>query len=244
MELPGKNEDYCKQDYWNSRYVSEESYDWFAPYSRFKHLVCRDIQTSDSILMLGCGNSTLSEEMYHDGFRCITNIDFSPVVIDKMAIKHKKCSEMKWLVMDILDMKFPNEAFDVILEKGTIDALMVHEKDPWNVSEETIKKIDKILEQVSNILKPGGKFISITFAQPHFRRPLYAQSKYSWSVCLSSFGDTFHFFYFVMEKGQSLSLKDQHAEEIARQKKLAKDECPHVPLLEEDSDDFLMACEL
>lgn len=52
------------------------------------------------------------------------------------------------------------------------------------------------------VLKQEGKFISITFAQPHFRRTFLTAKEYNWSVQHSSFGDSFHYFVYVMKKGQ------------------------------------------
>ena len=37
--------------------------------------------------MAGCGNSRLSEEMHEDGYKNITNIDISRVVVDQMAAR-------------------------------------------------------------------------------------------------------------------------------------------------------------
>ena len=39
--------------------------------------------------------------------------------------------------------------YDVIMEKGTIDALMVNQPDPWTVSEEMAGTIDRVLSHVS-----------------------------------------------------------------------------------------------
>ena len=60
----------------------------------------------------GCGNSKLSEDMYRDGFRCITNIDYSEVVIENMRDRSPEARSMQWIVMDMTDLKFPNGAFD------------------------------------------------------------------------------------------------------------------------------------
>ncbi|XP_045213380.2 EEF1A lysine methyltransferase 4-like [Mercenaria mercenaria] len=244
MELPANNADYREQDYWDTRYQTEEKYDWFSAYSSFRNLLKNDIKSEDKILMLGCGNSTLSEEMYKDGFKHITNIDFSPVVIQKMADKHSDLQEMSWLVMDICDLRFEPCSYDIVLEKGTLDALMVHEKDPWDTSVETLQKIDSILQQVTSILKPGGKFISITFAQPHFRKPLYACDKYNWDVNVSTFGNSFHFFYFVMEKGKQLSEKDR-INEKERQKRKQERSCEKIVYLKcDDEEEFLFGIDL
>lgn len=35
----------------------------------------------DSILMVGCGNSKLSQQMFEAGYKKIVNIDISPTVI-------------------------------------------------------------------------------------------------------------------------------------------------------------------
>jgi len=246
MELPKKNEDYRMKEYWDTRYTTEESYDWFTDYSSFKHLIHQDIDTSNSILMLGCGNSSLSEQMYHDGFKNITNTDFSPVVITNMAEKHVTLPEMTWEVMDMTQMSYGSSSFDIVLEKGTIDALLVHEKDPWNTSDESLNLIEKSLEQVSSILKPGGKFISIAFAQPHFRKPLYARSKYDWDIRTETFGEGFHFFYYVMEKGKRLSDIDRENELKHEQRTLDKAKCDKAPVIymEDDAEeDFILGFE-
>ena len=86
--------------------------------------------------------------MYADGFTNITNIDYSPAVIETMSQQCHKLSRMDWRVMDITDMRFDNETFDVVIEKGTLDALLVSEDDPWNISTEAEKTIDTILGQV------------------------------------------------------------------------------------------------
>ncbi|XP_052782902.1 EEF1A lysine methyltransferase 4-like [Mya arenaria] len=246
MELPGRNSDYREKSYWDERYTTEESYDWFTGYSSFQHLLRRDILPQQHILTIGCGNSSMSTDMYENGFKHITNTDFSPVVIEKMAEKHKDLTEMSWQVMDMCDISFPAESFDIVLEKGTLDAVMVHERDPWNTSQETLDLIDSVLQQVERVLKPGGKFISITFAQPHFRRPLYARKKYGWDVNMSSVGEAFHFFYMVMEKGKQLSEKDILAEKEREKKRLLRENNSENPVtfMENDTEDFVLSIEL
>lgn len=57
--------------------------------------------------------------MYNDNYKNITNIDYSGVIIETMKEKCKHLSKMKWLEMDINDLKF-DENFECILEKGNI----------------------------------------------------------------------------------------------------------------------------
>ena len=94
--------------------------------------------------------------------------------------------------------------------------------------------------QISACLKHGGKFISITFAQPHFRRKMYACSRYEWSVDVKSFGNSFHFYYYVMVKGQELSSKDREAEEARRTEESRTDATDTVQTYcEPDTEDFV-----
>lgn len=62
-----------------------------AGYSGLKELLGQYLRKGDQLLMAGCGNSRLSEEMYEDGYQSITNIDISRVVVDQMA---ERCAAM------------------------------------------------------------------------------------------------------------------------------------------------------
>ena len=55
---------------------------------------------------------------------------------------------MSWLVMDILDLKFPDKYFDVVIDKGTIDSLMVDQRSPWEPKEEVLLDVRKALSEV------------------------------------------------------------------------------------------------
>ena len=63
--------------------------EWFFGFEHMKHLLEDHVQSKAArILMLGCGNSTLSADMYRAGYHNITNIDISPTVIEKMLLQH------------------------------------------------------------------------------------------------------------------------------------------------------------
>ena len=91
-------------------------------------------------------------DLYNDGFRNIVNIDYSSVVISNMQKRCKALEGVEWIVMDAMDMSaFLPSSFDVVLEKGTLDALLVAEKDPWKLSSDAESMIDIILKQVNNL---------------------------------------------------------------------------------------------
>lgn len=54
--------------------------------------------------------------------------------------------------------------------------------------------------------------MSITFAQPHFRKPIYAKQKYNWSIEEFRIGEMFHYFVYAMRKGEQLCEKDRDIE--------------------------------
>lgn len=81
--------------------------------------------------MLGCGNSTLSRDLYDDGYKRVDNIDYSDVVIEKMKRVNEERTEMTWVVGDIRDLPFEDESVDVCIDKGTMDALLTGVKDVW-----------------------------------------------------------------------------------------------------------------
>ena len=81
--------------------------------------------------------------MYDDGYKKMINTDYSPVIIDLMRTRNQNCDGMSWEVMDINNLEYNEASFECILEKGTLDALLVDEKDPWKLSEENEIKLDK-----------------------------------------------------------------------------------------------------
>ncbi len=108
-----------------------------------------------------------------------------------------------------------------------------------------VTKLALLFFQVSRILKPDGIFISITFCQPHFRKPLYAKDTYGWSIECQTIGETFHFFFYVMRKGQKLSTADI-ALSLEYEERLRRSNAGDVHFLtdSEDEDFLLKSCEL
>ncbi|KAK3814152.1 MAG: S-adenosyl-L-methionine-dependent methyltransferase [Benniella sp.] len=198
-EVPDDPTAYRRREYWEERYSQEESFDWFKTYADLKPLLNEHIKSKDArILMLGCGNSTLSEDMYDDGYHNIVNIDFSKTVIENMAEKCKDRVGMEWLEMDIKDLKFEDCSFDVAIDKGTMDALMCDRGDVWNPAEELIRTVAQEVDEVVRVLKVGGQFLYITFGQPHFRKRHLERP--CWTVQTTTLGDAFHYFFYHMVK--------------------------------------------
>ncbi|KAG9223814.1 hypothetical protein CCMSSC00406_0004845 [Pleurotus cornucopiae] len=134
----------------STREDEDSSFDWFKSYGEISSTI-HDIipDKAARILMLGCGNSKLTEEMYDDGYKNIANIDYSQVVIDKMQRRHAgRRPELTWLEMDIRDLKFADDAFDVAIDKGTMDAMMTSKGDVWDPPAQVIEDCDREVMEV------------------------------------------------------------------------------------------------
>jgi ubiquinone/menaquinone biosynthesis C-methylase UbiE len=144
--------------------------------------------------MVGCGNSSLSEDMYSNAFKNITNIDYSEVVICKMKERTTEMKEMKWITMDARKMTlFENSSFDVILDKGTIDSFLTTQTSVWEVPEDAQKDIDLMLAEIHRVQKNEGIYVYISFGQPHFRKPLLT----NWDINVETIGTMFHYFVYI-----------------------------------------------
>lgn len=202
--LPDRNEHYLHSAYWNTRFEGEQQYDWFKGFNEFKHLCIGHLRCTDSICILGCGNSTLTQDLYNSGYHNLTSVDLSDVVIDRMREKAAAASQdaIIWQVADMLDLPYSDSTFDVVIEKGTMDVLFVDNDDPFNPKAQVRQRVFQMLNETHRVLKADGAFLSITFAQPHFRRPFLLSEQYTWDMHASSFGDSFHYYVYAMHKNQ------------------------------------------
>lgn len=98
--LPDSTAQYGDSAYWNKRFQTEEQYEWCKDYSHFSHFITPQLLLSDRILVLGCGNSSLTQELHRDGFKHLTSTDLSPVVIERMQAKSAAANQgdIKWQV--------------------------------------------------------------------------------------------------------------------------------------------------
>lgn len=103
----------------------------------------------------------------------IINIDYSRIVIEQML---KKAPELEWIVMDMRNILFRQNSFDLIIDKGSIDALWSNDDNPWDIPPCVEKDIIATLDGIGRTLTKSGTFVSLSFGQSHFRLPLYSKS--------------------------------------------------------------------
>ncbi|XP_047349275.1 eEF1A lysine and N-terminal methyltransferase homolog isoform X1 [Vespa velutina] len=167
--LPKTHDEFSQPEYWNTFFkkCGKKSFEWYGEYSELCDILIKYIKIKDDILVVGCGNSTLSMSLYDVGYRNIINIDVSEVVIKQMQnINKNDKPDLIYEQMDATQMTYPDEKFSVILDKGTLDALMP------NVKEDTISIIDKYFKEIIRVLRNGGRYICISLLQEHILRKI------------------------------------------------------------------------
>ena len=119
--------------------------------------------------------------MWEAGYKDIVNIDISPKVIEQMA---EKFPMMVWEVMDATKMSYKDAEFDVVMDKGTLDAL---------VSGKNYDICGMMLKECMRVTKEHGQVILITYGSPEGRRkifePAYPFEKYDYYKCRAELND-------------------------------------------------------
>jgi ubiquinone/menaquinone biosynthesis C-methylase UbiE len=172
--VPSSPPDYASAAYWDHRYTdSPNPFEWYEAWGIIQPAIAEFIQHQKTALNVGCGTSPMSTEMLAN-FSEVVNIDISPVAIAEMKARFGSIPSIQWLVMDCLDLKFPDGAFDVVLDKGTLDALFCGETAGGRIA--------KTLKEVHRVLRPGGSFIDITYGRPSARLPVFRGVGLDWQL--------------------------------------------------------------
>ncbi len=82
--------------------------------------------------------------------------------------------------MDVRDLQYEDETFDMIIDKSTIDALLCGDNAFLNVA--------IMLKEFSRVLKPGGIYFVISYGKPenrefHFEREHLDFSVKQYALC-------------------------------------------------------------
>lgn len=157
-------------EYWDERYkANDTTFDWYCSFDALKDVLLPycTAKPDCKVLVVGCGNSRLSPQLYDSGVHQIINVDISEVVIGQMRARYREMDKMVWARMDVTRLEFPDASFDVVISKGLIDAMLCGSNSFHNVYQ--------MNKQISRVLKRGGKYICVSYASPdtradHFRR--------------------------------------------------------------------------
>ncbi|XP_041335052.1 eEF1A lysine and N-terminal methyltransferase isoform X2 [Pyrgilauda ruficollis] len=204
--LPRSPAEFGSARYWDRffRQRGQRSFEWYGAFPELCPVLHKYVRPRDKVLVVGCGNSELSEQMYDVGMcQDIVNIDVSDAAIRQMRERSASARpRMSYLLMDMLQMDFPDAHFQVVLDKGTLDALLTDEE------EATLAKVDQMFAEISRVLQVGGRYLCVSLAQAHvLKKAVEYFSQEGWVVRVhqvASSGDKQQFvlpvFVYVMTK--------------------------------------------
>jgi ubiquinone/menaquinone biosynthesis C-methylase UbiE len=161
---------------WYKNRSANSSVEWYLSYSELSDILAQHISTEDRILMIGCGNSLLSEQMYDAGYKHIVNIDFSKTVIDYMKKLPSKPG-LEYMHMDACDMsQFEANSFDAIVDKGTIDSIL---SSPTSTS-----SLMKMFAEIKRVARSNSKYIVLSDGRAEERMHYFetAFPNANWSI--------------------------------------------------------------
>jgi hypothetical protein len=103
-------------------------------------------------------------------------MDFSPAVIDAMTRAHTSTRPgLVFRTMDVRALKYESESFDVIIDKGTFDCVVL--------SADKSVAVNEMLSELERVLRSdGGQLFLFSLYGPNTRMPYLTNSKYNWSV--------------------------------------------------------------
>ncbi|KAM5239016.1 eEF1A lysine and N-terminal methyltransferase isoform 1-T1 [Ctenodactylus gundi] len=178
--LPKSSKEFGSVDYWEKFFQQrgKKAFEWYGTYLELCGVLHKYIKPREKVLVIGCGNSELSEQLYDVGYQDIVNIDISEVVIKQMRERNAtRRPQMSFLKMDMTQMEFPDASFQVVLDKGTLDAVLTDEE------EKTLQHVDRMLAEVGRVLQVGGRYLCISLAQAHVLKKAVGHfSREGWMV--------------------------------------------------------------
>nr|AGV54743.1 endothelin-converting enzyme 2-like protein [Phaseolus vulgaris] len=202
---------YLNPSYWDERFTKEEQYEWFKDYSHFRHLIQPHLTPHSAVLELGCGNSQMCEQLHKDGTNNITCIDLSHVAVENMQKRLLSRGFKGQLLLRtkvLLGLTSLEKKIKLVVSKNKTDVLLVHSGGNLKLKHETIFYFFTRLKLVQgawliagtfNIVNMGVRLtINIIFFTP------FCVSLVMWFTC----GETFHYFVYVLKKGQRSSYDD------------------------------------
>jgi RAT1-interacting protein len=167
--------DYGRVEYWEERYKHNAgSFDWYMAWDRLSREIQGHYSGSDRVLVIGCGNSMIPIDMLSAGFPEIVSIDISETVISRLKEKYVEENRLKWLKMNCSSMSFENEEFDLVIEKGTFDAIVC--------GADALEIIDSTMKEIFRVLRNRGRFILVTLGSPSQRFALIRRTRFDWHV--------------------------------------------------------------
>lgn len=156
-----------------------KNFEWFFSFDAVHQFIMPPLETrpqpdaSLHVLDIGCGTSDLGPCIYRHSTLPVrvTCTDISPIAVQLMQdhIRAKSIqpgnpsSELEFAEMDCMQLNkhFTSSSIDLIIDKGTIDALLRSKEGKW--------KAELVLQQCLKVLKSSGALLQFSDEDPDAR---------------------------------------------------------------------------
>jgi len=160
----GEAPDYGSPDFWREVYTGSSKWkkcippEWLFSYEQFKNQRWHRYLRGGSILDVGCGPSTFMSDAYDDGFHDITCADVEHNVVEMMRQKNALVRPgIKYMQSDACNMLgIDDRSYDIIVDKGTMDALICAGK----------RTVSRCSAEIHRVLKDAGLYLCISLNAP------------------------------------------------------------------------------
>jgi len=154
------------QNYWDKTYTQEKEFSWYCGWSEelepfFTELVP---DASAKVLIPGIGNDGCIRDMFDAGYTHLTAFDYAPEGVE-CAKRLFGSSRLKLMddmrVADARSLPYDNEAYDAVLDKGTLDSIYLSGGADKDLAS---KHLGMAVKELARVLKRGGIAFCVTAA--------------------------------------------------------------------------------
>ncbi|KAK9820533.1 hypothetical protein WJX72_011375 [[Myrmecia] bisecta] len=155
--------EYEDMEYWNKRYSKEAKtgsggFEWYPGHEAAILEAVRRHCKAGAALEIGCGSSQLALLVSQQGFHPVLATDLSQVVVEQCQQRFAGHDGLEFRVMDCCALDSADAAWDLVLDKGTLDAV-----DCGGAT-------STVLQEVVRVLKQAGWYILVSCRDPAWRR--------------------------------------------------------------------------
>lgn len=164
---------YDSVEFWDCRYATDSAaFEWYAEPGTAAAAAAvaaavtaaAPATTPPRVLDVGCGTSELADRLAASGHR-VTAIDASEVAIDVARARSRpplpEGAALTFQVADATALPYPDASFDVVVDKGTADAIDCGGGDAAVA----------LLREAARVVAPGGAIVMVSCRVPARRLP-------------------------------------------------------------------------
>ena len=169
--------DYSSLAFWERRYTNEhlEIFEWYQTYESLREKIIEYIKPEYKILNVGSGTSKFAEDLFYEGIKDVTNIDFSENAI-RLLEEHFEDQQIdsKCIKMNVLDMKdFQEGQFNVVFDKALLDSILC--------GENALDTVKIMIAEIYRVLADEGYYIIVSNSDENTRKNLFDEKMWEYS---------------------------------------------------------------